>query len=99
MNTITSVTLVGEVERVERKSDIGKNHDKVAEFYLAGCGLRITAFGEQKADQVPDAGVVAIVGYLNTRTYEYEGKERTSTDIRATSITAVAAADDDSEPF
>lgn len=98
MNTINGVWLVGEVERVERKSGVGKNNDDVAEFYLAGCGLRITAFGKQKADQVPDAGTVAVSGYLSTRTYEYEGKERTSTDIRANVVQAVTAGDEE-EPF
>ena len=95
MNTITSVTAVGEIERVERKTIKDKS---VAEFYLVGCGLRISAW-EAKADAVPDAGVVAVTGYINTRTYEYEGKERTATDIRATNVQAVTAADDDSEPF
>lgn len=98
MNTINGVWLVGEVESVERKSDVGRNHDRVAEFRLAGCGLRITAWGD-KADQVPDSGVVAVSGYLSTRTYEYEGKERTSTDIRANVVTAVDPGIDDAEPF
>lgn len=97
MQTISQVVIVGEVERVERKSDVGRNHDKVAEFYVAGLGLRITAWGD-KADQVPDSGLVAVTGYLNTRTYEYEGKDRTSTDIRALTVQAIAAADEE-DPF
>ena len=82
MEPITSVAIVGDVENVTRKSNVGRDGKDVAEFYVAGVGLRITAW-DRKAADVPDSGVVAVTGYIATRTYEYEGKERTSTEIRA----------------
>lgn len=93
MNTVNQVVIVGEVESVERKVIKEKN---VAEFRVAGIGMRISAW-EAKADAVPDSGVVVVTGYLSTRQYEYEGKQREATDIRALSVQAIAA--DSDEPF
>lgn len=97
MNAISQVVVAGDIASVERKSNVGKNSDDVAEFYLAGCGLRISAWGKRAAD-VPDSGRVVVAGYLNTRTYEWEGKDRTSVDIRAMTITPLDAVDSE-EPF
>lgn len=99
MQTISVVTVIGELEGTpERKAiDTRNGQRKVTEFRVAGCGLRIAAW-EERADAVPDEGIVLVQGYLSTRTYEYQGQERTSTDIRATNVqlvTAVAATDND----
>lgn len=95
MNLMSSVVLVGDIENVARKT---VNDKHVAEFYLAGCGLRISAW-EKRAEDVPESGVVAVTGYISTRTYQYEGKDRTSTDIRALTVQAVSVGLDSDELF
>jgi hypothetical protein len=95
VNTISQVVLVGEVESLERKVVKEKN---VCEFRLRGLGLRISAW-EARADAVPGSGIVAVTGYLSTRTYEYEGKQRESTEIRAMQVQAVEPGIDTEEPF
>ena len=97
MKPHTSVTIIGEIAGTpERKAINGKD---LTEFLIDGIGLRISAW-EQRAREVPNSGMVVVGGYLATRSYKYEGKDRTSTDIRATSIIVVdPAATDDSEPF
>jgi single-stranded DNA-binding protein len=98
VKTITNVQIIGEIAgEPDRKTVNVKGTDKaVTEFRIAGVGLRIAAW-EARASEVPDSGIVIVNGYLNTRTYTYEGKDREATDIRCTSIQAIAPAD--SDPF
>jgi hypothetical protein len=95
VNAITNVQIIGDIDpdSIEHKTIKDK---ALTEFRIAGVGLRISAW-EARAAQVPASGIVIVNGYLNTRTYEYEGKQRESTDIRCTSIQAITTAD--SEPF
>ena len=88
MNTITNVQIIGDIAAVERKTVKDK---ALTEFRIAGVGLRCSAW-EAKAAQVPDSGVVIVNGYLSTRTYTYENKERETTEIRVTSIQAIDGA-------
>jgi single-stranded DNA-binding protein len=85
VNPITNVQIIGTIESVERKR---VNEKALAEFRIEGVGLRISAW-EQRADQVPDHGIVIVNGYLRTRSYTYEGAERTATEITANSIQVI----------
>ena len=86
--TVTQITVVGAITgEVTRKTVKDK---ALAEFYVEDCGLRISAW-EKRAEDVPEEGIVVVTGYLSTRSYEYEGKQRQSTDIRAMTITTIDA--------
>lgn len=93
MKPVSKVVLVGEIEgEVDHKTVTTRRGEAaVAEFYLDGIGLRISAW-DKIAEAVPEDGIVVVEGYLNTRHYEYENKPRTSTDIRATNVQAIAVA-------
>ena len=98
MKTTSSVLVIGQIvpESVARKT---VNDKALTEFQVEDCGLRISAW-EARAAAVPNSGIVIVNGYLATRTYQYEGKDRTSTDIRATSIQVIeGTAVDAAEPF
>lgn len=104
MNTINSITIVGEIDEdgVTRKTVDSKTEKnvRIAEFRISGIGLRITAFGNERADAVPDEGVVVVQGFVSTRHYEYNGDWRSSTEIKATSVQFVAGGEieDEEEP-
>jgi hypothetical protein len=96
VNTLSVVTVIGDIDGpVERKVVKEK---KLAEFKVSGIALRISAW-EGRADQVPDAGRIVLQGYLLTRTYQYEGKERQSTDIRVTNVQPLDSGVDTDNPF
>jgi len=101
MNAIARTVVIGSIESRERKM---VNEKKLAEFRIEGIGLRVAAWGDL-ADKVPETGLVMVEGALRTRKYQVEGKDRTSTEIIASSIEIieVAAADasdnDDDLPF
>lgn len=96
MNTINNVQIIGQIEGTPERKTV--NDKALTEFRIAGIGLRISAW-EQRAAQVPNAGLVIVNGYLRTRTYQYEGSDRTATEITATSIQVIDTAPADSEPF
>ena len=97
MNAIARTVIIGTIESRERKIINEKN---LCEFYVAGVGLKISAWGDIATK--PEVGKPVVVeGSLRTRSYEYEGKQRQSTEIVASSIEFIeaAAADDDDLPF
>lgn len=98
MKTTSIVTIIGDIDPagVERKVVREK---KLAEFRVADLAIRISAW-EQRAEQVPDSGRVVVQGYLASRTYQVGGQDRTTTEMRATQITAIDHVESlDSEPF
>jgi hypothetical protein len=93
---IARVVLVGEIEgEITRKT---VNESALAEFRIAGVGLRISAWKDLAA-RVPASGLVAVEGALRTRTYQYEGKDRESVEITASSVTVIATAPEDELGF
>lgn len=96
MKTITSIQIVGEIDGTPDRKTV---KDKpLTEFRIAGVGLRCTAW-EARSAEVPNSGTVIVNGYLNTRNYEYEGKQREAVEIRVQSIQVIAGAVDSTEPF
>ena len=96
MKTTSILTILGDIAgEVSRKTI---NDKKLAEFYVTDIPLRISAW-EARADAVPESGSVIVQGYLRSRSYKYEGNDRTATEITATQVQVIATAADDSEPF
>jgi len=101
MSTLSARTLiVGEIEgEVNRKSINGK---ALAEFHVAGLGLRIVAW-ESIAAQVPQSGSVIVEGQLRTRSYQVNEngtmKDRSTTEVIASSIFAASTPASSDEGF
>jgi hypothetical protein len=82
------------VSTIEGEAEQKKVNDKdLAEFYVTGLGLKIGAWGDLAA-KVPGPGALVLIeGRIRTRSYQYEGKDRTSTEIVASSIENLSPAD------
>lgn len=95
MNPVARVVIVGNVESRERKKVNDKN---LAEFHVAGVGLKLNAWGDL-AVKVPESGIVMVEGNLKTRDYtNKEGQPRQSTEITISSIEVLDVGGDD-EPL
>lgn len=92
MNTIARVMIAGNLADAPQRKTV--NNKALAEFQIADCGLRISAWAELAA-QVPESGALLIEGKLATRTYPYQGQTRTTTEIRASSVTLLDGGSDD----
>lgn len=98
MNTITTVQLIGMIDGEPVRKTV--NDKPLTEFRLEGIGLRISAWRDHAA-AVPNAGIVIVNGYLNTRSYKVDGADRTTTEVIAQSVQVLDAGPtiDSSEPF
>ena len=86
MKTTTILTILGDIAgEVSRKT---VNDKKLAEFTIEDIPLRISAW-EGRADAVPESGAIVVQGYLRSRHYQYEGKDRTAVEITATQVQAL----------
>lgn len=89
MEVIGVITLVGTVGSSERKT---VKDNTLVEFTLQGLPTRISAW-RTLADAVPAPGKnVVVTAKLSVRSYEYEGKQRTSVDYVASTITPLDGA-------
>lgn len=89
MNTTSKVLIIGEIDGEPVRKTVKEK--PLTEFAVKEIGLRISAW-EARAAQVPASGIVIVEGYLSTRHYQYEGADRTSVEIRATSVQAIDGA-------
>ena len=83
------VTVLGDITDVEHKTLNGKN---LANFRIndSGLSLRATAWGDMAA-QVPESGRAMIEGSMKGRTYQVDGKDRTSQEITVSVIEVLDA--------
>lgn len=94
--TVARVVIVGQIAGEIATKTV--NESALAEFHVEGVGLRINAWKDLAA-KVPASGLVIVEGALRTRTYQYEGKDRESVEITASSITVIGTAAADEPAF
>jgi hypothetical protein len=91
MNPTIRVTIIGEISEAEQKK-IGQDSKPLCEFRVAGCRIRINAWGDLAAKVPAAGGAVIVEGRMNDRSYTAQGEERTTTEITASVIEPLGAA-------